>query len=128
MNFLTMLIQERCIISTSVRVRLQRRPVVSARYPRAVALAGVFGWPEASPLQITEQTGLNLNQFLSVPSDPYGDDFRAGWFAARTCTLDWNLDHNFPAYRGRVQFWIGVAEAVSTNTVTPSVSIPKQRC
>jgi hypothetical protein len=102
---------------------MQTRPVVPARDPRAVALACVFGWPEASPLQITEQTGLNINQFLSVPADPYDEEFRAGWFAARTCTLDWNLDHNFPAYRGRVQFWIGVAEAVSTNTVTSSVSI-----
>jgi len=91
--------------------------------PRLSALAHVFERDQISSLQIVEQTGLNLSQFLSARPDPYHDEFRAGWFAARTCRLETNLAVNFPAYRGRVQFWLGVAEAVSTNTATPSAFI-----
>ena len=124
MNIFTTLIHKRCIILTSVRARFLDRPdIATDSAPRLSALAHVFEHERVSPLQIVEQTGLNLSQFLSAPTDPYHDEFRAGWFAARTCTLETNLAINFPAYRGRVQFWLGVAEAVSTNTATPSAFI-----
>jgi hypothetical protein len=122
-TFLSRMIQKRCIIVTSVKVSLKDRDAAKLESSSLKAFACLFGCDEVTPNQVADRTGFPLAEILAANVNPYHEDFRVGWFAARTCSPEKNLAVNFPAYRGRLQFWLGATEAMSSKIVTPSTFI-----
>lgn len=61
---------------------------------------------------IEQETGCGLedlrNGDLEYNDISVNSKFSSGWFAARTCSQDFNLTINYPNNRGNLQFWFGV--------------------
>lgn len=81
---------------------------------RTQALCKALGWQGGTIHQVSEETGVSVEELL------YGEPldksliagYTGGWFAGRTCTVEFNLRVNFPKNKGNPDFWIGVAEGV----------------
>jgi hypothetical protein len=71
-----------------------------------------LGWQGGTIHQVVEATGLTVEQILKLNETRedvnIGSDQSAGWFAVRTCDLEFNLRVNFPKRQGNVAFWFGV--------------------
>ena len=76
-------------------------------------LCAVLGWQGGTVHQVAKETGLTVTQI--VESDrvaiafDYTENSRAGWFAARTCSLEYNRAKIFPKRQGDLSFWMGAA-------------------
>ena len=81
---------------------------------RTEALCKAFGWQGGTIHQLSEETGCDVAALLYGEPSYRGlaSDYTGGWFAGRTCSLQHNLERNFPRYKGNLDFWIGVAEGI----------------
>lgn len=78
---------------------------------RTEALCRVLGWQGGTIHQIAAETGCTVEGLL------YGEakethllsDNTKGWFAVRTCPLEYNRAKIFPKYKGNLEFWLGAA-------------------
>lgn len=61
--------------------------------------------------ELVEYTGCKVEDLLysSPTSKHLNSPYSHGWFAGRTCSIDFNKRINFPNHNGDVDFWIGVA-------------------
>lgn len=111
-------------IKKAVRVHLERHettPTVLVTQPAVnptLTLMHALGWQGGTIHQVSEVTGLEVEQILSLPdykpeSTSILSDDSSGWFAVRTCDLSHNLRVNFPAHRGNIAFWYGVMRGQS---------------
>lgn len=87
---------------------------------RTLNLCKVLGWQGGTIHQVAEATGLSVSTILDGKSREGSADFHGGWFAARTCSLEWNRAKNFPANQGNEQFWLGAAAGIQFGTVDES--------
>ena len=70
-----------------------------------------LGWNGGTVHQLCETIGCDVNEFLYADADGVGyigSDFSAGWFATRTCGLEFFLKEILPERMGNLQFWFGV--------------------
>lgn len=81
---------------------------------RLEALCKALGWQGGTIHQVATETGCTVQDLIhSRPSTTHlGSDHCSGWFAARTCSLEHNRRVNFPAAKGNLDFWLGVAEGI----------------
>jgi hypothetical protein len=81
---------------------------------RLEALCKAFGWQGGTIHDLTRETGVSVDDLLhGVPSSTYlNSDYCHGWFAGRTCSVDFNKNTNFPRFYGNKDFWIGVAQGI----------------
>lgn len=79
---------------------------------RTEALMAAFGWQGGTIHQIAEVTGCSALELLHTEAIVYNQDFKQGWSAYRTCSLEYNQTVIYPSVKGNVQFWLGVAAAV----------------
>jgi hypothetical protein len=71
-----------------------------------------LGWQGGTVHQVAEETGLDVSEIINGNRHSEAQEaFANGWFALRTCTLAFNRERNFPARRGQLGFWMGVAKA-----------------
>lgn len=81
---------------------------------RTEPLMRAFGWQGGTIHQLAHVTGCDAYELIYSESIEYNMDNKAGWFAYRTNSLDYNqtlLD----TYHGNLQFWLGVAGGVQTS-------------
>lgn len=62
---------------------------------------------EAANLQ---NTPIPTQQYLTSP-------YSMGWFAGRTCSVDFNVKTNFPNHKGYIDFWIGVIHGLQAKGI-----------
>jgi len=81
---------------------------------RTEALCRALGWQGGTIHQISRETGVGVDNLLyGTPESVYlNSDYSHGWFAGRTCGVDFNKTTNFPKYYGNADFWLGVAEGI----------------
>ncbi len=90
---------------------------------RLEALYYAFGWQGGTIHQLAEATGLNINQLMDLDKNAfytkdsailYTSEYNKGWFAGRTCSIEFNIDTNFnmAIRKGHEQFWQGVANGI----------------
>jgi len=81
---------------------------------RTEALCKALGWQGGTVHQISVETGVPVNDLLygEVSDKSLSSDYTSGWFAGRTCTVEFNQKVNFPKHKGNKDFWIGVAEGL----------------
>ena len=81
---------------------------------RTEALMAAFGYQGGTVHDICKEVGLEVNDFLYGESVEYYNDNACGWFAYRTCTLEFNQERAVKEQRkGNLQFWLGVVTAVN---------------
>lgn len=71
---------------------------------RFEALAYYFGWQGGTCHQLDDATG--CRDVVSRPFDQSDNAF--GWFAVRTCGVDWRCDKLAPEHKGDWPYWCGV--------------------
>lgn len=79
---------------------------------RTQALCSAFGWQGGTIHQLALETGCETDDLLYGVSLQHERSNTGGWFAGRTCTLEFNLAINFPKHHGDLQFWLGVADGL----------------
>ena len=81
---------------------------------RLNALCKALGWQGGSIEQVAAETGCPAEYLLgtTVVNRGLRSPYTAGWFAARTNSVEFNRDRVFPHRRGDVNFWLGVAEGL----------------
>lgn len=75
-----------------------------------------FGWQGGTIHQVAEYTGCSVSDLLRNPSDfpsRIDGEKASGWFAYRTCEREFNMER-MHEIRGKIAFWLGVAEGVET--------------
>lgn len=79
---------------------------------RTLNLCKALGWQGGTIHQVAKATGVDTGTLLygKPSSESTASDYSLGWFAARTCSFEYNRDHNFRAFHGVADFWLGVAE------------------
>lgn len=82
---------------------------------RTQALMLAFGWQGGTIHQIAEETGCNAEDLIYGESIEYNANNKAGWFAYRTNSLEFNQENITPKRKGDLQFWLGVAAGVQTS-------------
>ena len=81
---------------------------------RTEALMAAFGYQGGTVHDICKEVGLEVNDFLYGELRVGCDDNACGWFAYRTCSLEFNQERNVKEQRkGDLQFWLGVVTAVN---------------
>ena len=81
---------------------------------RTEALMVAFGYQGGTVHDICKEVGLEVNDFLYGEAILYSNDNACGWFAYRTCTLEFNQERCVKEQRkGNLQFWLGVVSAVN---------------
>ena len=78
---------------------------------RTQALCQAFGWQGGTIHQVAQETGCKVSDLLYAE---YAETpaYERGWFAGRTCSVEFNLRVNFPKEQGNLDFWLGVAEGL----------------
>ena len=71
------------------------------------AIQEILG-PSVKIVEFTGCSETELNRETNLDKS-LGSDHSKGWFAFRTCSHAFNLERNYPAHRGNVAFWQGVA-------------------
>jgi hypothetical protein len=82
---------------------------------RTGALVKAMGWQGGTIHQLAQETGVDVHTLLYAkkPSDQsLASPYTQGWFAGRTCTIEFNKHTNFPKFKGNSDFWLGVAEGL----------------
>jgi len=81
---------------------------------RTQALCKAFGWQGGTIWQISEETGCEVAELLyNKPEATHlGSDYSLGCCAGTTCSVQFNLETNFPKRKGNLDFWLGVAEGI----------------
>ena len=81
---------------------------------RTEALMAAFGYQGGTVHDICKKVGLEVNDFLYGETRPYSNDYACGWFAYRTCRLEFNQERGIKKQRkGNLQFWLGVTGAIN---------------
>ena len=70
------------------------------------------GWQGGTIQQVAAEIGCKAEDILnSSPTDmTLNTAYSRGWFAGRTCTVEFNRSHNFPQRMRDLDFWLGVAD------------------
>lgn len=76
---------------------------------RMTAYLAAFGWQGGTIHQVVIETGCNAYDLLHGEDKERDKDHTGGWFAARTCSPEFNRATNFPRHQGDLQFWLGFA-------------------
>lgn len=92
---------------------------------RAEALCRAFGWQGGTIHQLAAETGCDALGLIYTPAQETSQDHRAGWFAYRTNSLDYNQKFLMPGVKGRLQFWLGVAAGVQSS-LKQDMATPKK--
>lgn len=79
---------------------------------RGEALMRAFGWMGGTIHQIAEVTGCDAHDLIYKASEEHTSAWGAGWCAYTTNSLEYNQEKILPAFKGNLQFWIGVAAGV----------------
>lgn len=81
---------------------------------RLEALCKALGWQGGTIHQVAAETGCSVQDLIyGQPSATHiTSDHAGGWFSARTCSLEHNRRVNFPANKGNLDFWLGVADGI----------------
>lgn len=89
---------------------------------RVQALNKALGQSSKTIEEIAEITGVPASELLygEATSKHLTSEYTGGWFAGRTCSLEFNLQVNFPKNVGNKDFWIGVAEGLMLEWVLSS--------
>ena len=82
---------------------------------RTEALMLAFGWKGGTIHQIAKETGCNAHELIYGVSIEYDANNKAGWFAYRTNSLEFNQQNITQKNKGNLQFWIGVASGVQSS-------------
>ena len=82
---------------------------------RLEALCKALGWQGGTIRQVAAEIGCKAEDILnSSPTDmTLNTAYSRGWFAGRTCTVEFNRHTNFPPRKGNLDFWLGVADGLS---------------
>jgi hypothetical protein len=82
---------------------------------RLEAFCKAFGWQGGTIHQVAAETGCKAEDLLAGKAAKTGwdSDHCGGWFAGRTCTVEFNRHTNFPPRKGNLDFWLGVADGLS---------------
>lgn len=86
-------------------------------YTNTELLCFAFGWQGGTVHQVAAETGLTVQEIIETNRNQewIGEETSAnGWFAARTCSLEFNLKNNFPKNKGKLSFWMGVAKGIES--------------
>lgn len=80
-----------------------------------LTLMHALGWQGGTIHDLATEIGLNVDQILNLHtySPRYtglDGDNSAGWFATRTCSVQWFKVVIKPRYIGNIEFWHGVLE------------------
>lgn len=78
-------------------------------------LCFALGWQGGTIHQVSEETGLPVQEILSLPLNAsYINEMTTahGWFAVKTCSIKHLRDNVFHKRKGDVAFWSGAATAV----------------
>ena len=71
----------------------------------------ILGWQGGTIHQVCETFGVKVNNFLYDSAEEVGvinSPFSHGWFAVRTCPLDYVRKTLIPRHRGNLQFVFGM--------------------
>ena len=86
---------------------------------RLDAFCKAFGWQGGTIHQVAEMTGCKADDLLTgkAADETIASAYARGWFAGRTCSIEFNKLNNFPAHRGVLDFWLGVADGLIAGPV-----------
>jgi hypothetical protein len=95
---------------------------------RLEALCKALGWQGGTIHQVAAETGCPADDLLSArPKNVnLGSDYSAGWFAGRTCSLQYNLTVNFPKRKGNLEYWLGVAMGLIMESKCHPLIVPRE--
>lgn len=82
-------------------------------------LLKAFGCQGGTIHQLSDMTGLATDQILDLDqhgmsNTGLGSDYMGGWSSYRTCSVEFNIENNFPKHLGNVDYWKGVLNAVKS--------------
>jgi len=82
---------------------------------RTQALMAAFGWQGGTIHQLAEVTGCSANDLLYSDSQQHSLEWQGGFCSYRTCSKEFINERDFIGrFKGNLQYWLGVADAVNT--------------